>query len=87
MEIATHLKHFTASLKAGVTSSEMFFEHTGEREMEYERKNVSRGYFGDYGGCYIPETLIEAHRSVYLALFHFHVAGCGSTKCPVPFLE
>lgn len=62
-EIAAHLKKFTEGLKAGITSAEMSFEHTGEQGLAYEGKDVSGGYFGDFGGRYIPETLVEAHRS------------------------
>lgn len=61
-EIAAHLKKFTEGLKAGITSSEMSFQHTGEQGLAYEGKDVSGGYFGDFGGRYIPETLVEAHR-------------------------
>lgn len=61
-EIAEHLKKFTAGLKAGITNAEMSFEHTGEEGLSYEGKDVSGGYFGDFGGRYIPETLVEAHR-------------------------
>lgn len=70
-EIAAHLKKFTAGLKSGVTSSEMSFEHTGKEGMAYEGKDVSGGYFGDFGGRYIPETLVEAHRSVCQFFFFF----------------
>ncbi|CAM9828625.1 unnamed protein product, partial [Ectocarpus fasciculatus] len=63
-EIAAHLKKFTEGLKAGITSAEMSFEHTGEQGLAYEGKDVSGGYFGDFGGRYIPETLVEAHREL-----------------------
>lgn len=61
-EIAAHLKKFTESLKAGITESEMSFEHTGDEGLAYKGKDVSGGYFGEFGGRYIPETLVEAHR-------------------------
>lgn len=61
-EIAAHLSKFTAGLKVGVTQAEMSFKHTGEEGLEYKGKDVSGGYFGDFGGRYIPETLVEAHR-------------------------
>lgn len=63
-EIAAHLKKFTKGLKAGITDTEMYFEHTGEEGLVYEGKDVSGGYFGEFGGRYIPETLVEAHRLV-----------------------
>lgn len=59
-EIAANLKKFTEGFKAGITASEMSFEHTGEQGLAYEEKDVSNGYFGDYGGQYIPETLVDA---------------------------
>lgn len=61
-EIAAHLKKFTEGLKAGITAAEMSFKHTGEEGIAYEGKDVSGGYFGAFGGRYIPETLVEAHR-------------------------
>lgn len=64
-EIAANLKTFTAGLKAGITASEMSFEHTGEQGPAYKGKDVSDGYFGDYGGQFIPETLVDALRLVY----------------------
>lgn len=67
-EIAANLKQFTEGLKAGITASEMSFEHTGEQGLAYEGKDVSGGYFGDFGGRYIPETLVEAHRLVAATL-------------------
>lgn len=61
-EIAAHLKKFTAGLKTGITQAEMSYKHTGEQGLAYTGKDVSGGYFGDFGGRYIPETLVEAHR-------------------------
>ena len=61
-EIAAHLSKFTAGIKAGVSQAEMSFKHTGEDGLAYQGKDVSGGYFGDFGGRYIPETLVEAHR-------------------------
>lgn len=46
----------------------MSFKHTGEQGLAYEGKDVSGGYFGDFGGRYIPETLVEAHRLVAAAM-------------------
>eukprot|EP00904_Undaria_pinnatifida_P001388 jgi/Undpi1/1124/HiC_scaffold_10.g04586.m1 len=63
-EIAAHLSKFTAGLKAGITQTEMSFTHTGKEGLEYKGKDVSGGYFGDFGGRYIPETLVEAHREL-----------------------
>lgn len=61
-EIAAHVKGFVAALKAGGDGSEMAFEHTGNEEPGFQSVDVSGGYFGDFGGRYIPETLVEAHR-------------------------
>lgn len=61
-EIAAHVKTFAAALKAGIDGAEMSFKHTGADGIAYEGKDVSGGYFGDFGGRYIPETLVEAHR-------------------------
>lgn len=63
-EIAESLKRSTKGLKAGVTASEMSFTHTGAQGPAYESRGVSGGYFGDFGGRYIPETLVEALGSV-----------------------
>lgn len=59
-EIAANLKRFTEGLKAGIEASQMSFRHTGERGPAYKENHTSGGYFGDFGGQYIPETLVEA---------------------------
>lgn len=61
-EIAAHVTKFTAGLKAGVDASEMSFVHSGEKGLQFWGEDVSGGYFGEFGGRYIPETLVEAHR-------------------------
>lgn len=61
-EIAAHLKKYVAGLTAGLEGAEMSFKHTGEQGIAYQGKDVSGGYFGEFGGRYIPETLVEAHR-------------------------
>lgn len=81
-EIAAHLKKFTEGLKAGITESEMSFEHTGEEGLAYEGKDVSGGYFGDFGGRYIPETLVEAHRLVLFGLVGWIPEGSGRLRTP-----
>lgn len=63
-EIAENLKRFTERLKAGITASEMSFEHTGDQGLVYVGKDVSESYFGEFGGRYIPETLVKAMRLV-----------------------
>eukprot|EP00903_Cladosiphon_okamuranus_P005323 g5321.t1 len=63
-EIAANLKRFTASLKAGIRASETSSTHTGDPGPAYKEKDSSGGYFGDFGGQYIPETLVEALRKL-----------------------
>lgn len=61
-EIAARVTKFTAGLKAGIDASEMSFVHSGEKGLPFLGEDVSGGYFGEFGGRYIPETLVEAHR-------------------------
>lgn len=65
-EIAAHLTKFVSSLTGALQGAEMSFTHTGQEGIAYQGKDVSGGYFGDFGGRYIPETLVEAHRWAWL---------------------
>ncbi|KAG5180854.1 tryptophan synthase [Tribonema minus] len=61
-----HIKAFTQSLTQGLKDGQMSYTHTGAEETSdaYAAADMKAAYFGAFGGRYIPETLVEAHREL-----------------------
>nr|AFA52582.1 tryptophan synthase alpha/beta chains [Vaucheria litorea] len=61
-----HIKKFTANLTKDLNEGKLTYKHTGTENpyAEYKNADMRSAYFGDYGGRFIPETLVEAHREL-----------------------
>ncbi|CAM9331807.1 unnamed protein product [Chrysoparadoxa australica] len=63
-EKAANLKDFTANLTSLLKDNHLAYKHNGTPGAKFPEVDTSASYFGDFGGRYIPETLVEAHREL-----------------------
>lgn len=65
-EKRAHITKFTQSLTSGLADGQATYKHTGIKDAgkEYVNHDIKGAYFGEFGGRFIPETLVEAHREL-----------------------
>jgi tryptophan synthase beta subunit len=62
---AAQLKDFVHSLTSALKGDQLTFKHTGKKgDLPFAKTDMSKAYFGEFGGRFIPETLVEAHREL-----------------------
>ena len=66
-ERSSALETFVSSLASGLQDKKAKSRPPKAKAKDSEKKNINNRNFGDFGGRYIPETLIEAHKELEIA--------------------